>query len=249
MTLPTVWMGVVPPVPTCAWCGAVAVDHGPVIKAKRLRPPSWFLATTALLIGCASPVPHVAVVPSEPGEPALPLEAALILGHDGAVCSAVAVTHELVFTAGHCVDGPGPTVVLAPDGTTAVAVAVGLHPEVDFAVVFLDVELPSWAIPSPQVPAPGDPLWVAGYGCLQGDLEVRKLVADARDGLYLPFDGRVCPGDSGSPVFDRSGAVVGVAVAMCIDEAGNPHEPPCGVATLVAAAADLLEPDADADVE
>lgn len=32
--VPAVWMGIIPPEPTCASCGAVKADHGPVIQMK-----------------------------------------------------------------------------------------------------------------------------------------------------------------------------------------------------------------------
>lgn len=34
VTIPTVWMAVIPPVPRCAHCGAVAASHGPVIPMR-----------------------------------------------------------------------------------------------------------------------------------------------------------------------------------------------------------------------
>jgi len=34
VTLPRTWMGMTPPNPTCRDCGAVRVDHGPVIQMK-----------------------------------------------------------------------------------------------------------------------------------------------------------------------------------------------------------------------
>lgn len=35
--VPSVWGGIIPPIPTCAQCGAQAAQHGPVI-AMRPRP-------------------------------------------------------------------------------------------------------------------------------------------------------------------------------------------------------------------
>lgn len=37
VSLPSVWFGVIPPVPTCDSCGAIKADHGPVITMKPLR--------------------------------------------------------------------------------------------------------------------------------------------------------------------------------------------------------------------
>ena len=35
VTVPTLWLGVVPPEPACESCGARARDHGPVIEMQR----------------------------------------------------------------------------------------------------------------------------------------------------------------------------------------------------------------------
>ena len=44
--VPSVWMGVVPPTPTCSKCGATAAQHGPVIPMQPASPrpldmPVW----------------------------------------------------------------------------------------------------------------------------------------------------------------------------------------------------------------
>lgn len=204
-----------------------------------------------LLAACAVPVAPSPLPEPEPpaGSPTLPLGAALLLGNAGSVCSAVAVTPELVFTAKHCVDGEGSVVVVAPDYSGGVATEVVMHPEVDFAAVLLGEPVTEWAPLATDVPAASEPLWVAGYGCLHGSLEVRELTALWREDEYtLAFAGRVCPGDSGSPVFNAAGEVAAIAVAMCVTEGGEPREPPCGAATLIAAASDLVEDEAvDAD--
>lgn len=39
--IPTVWMAITPPVPTCGKCGATQKDsHGPVIEMEPSKPPS-----------------------------------------------------------------------------------------------------------------------------------------------------------------------------------------------------------------
>lgn len=35
VTVPTAWLGVHPPTPTCSSCGATAAAHGPVIPMRR----------------------------------------------------------------------------------------------------------------------------------------------------------------------------------------------------------------------
>jgi len=35
VTVPSVWMGIIAPEPTCERCGAVAASHGPTIPMRR----------------------------------------------------------------------------------------------------------------------------------------------------------------------------------------------------------------------
>lgn len=36
---PDVWGGIMPPTPSCARCGAIAMDHGPIIPMRRVDGP------------------------------------------------------------------------------------------------------------------------------------------------------------------------------------------------------------------
>lgn len=38
VTVPDVWMSIIPPTPTCEQCGAVAAEHGPVIPMRPAQP-------------------------------------------------------------------------------------------------------------------------------------------------------------------------------------------------------------------
>lgn len=49
VTLPTVWLGIVPPTPTCSTCGATPKQaHGPVIDMERAT------STTTIKIGTST---------------------------------------------------------------------------------------------------------------------------------------------------------------------------------------------------
>lgn len=37
VVVPTVWMSIIPPVPTCSQCGATAAQHGPLIQMQPRR--------------------------------------------------------------------------------------------------------------------------------------------------------------------------------------------------------------------
>jgi len=43
VTMPDIWMGINPPVPTCESCGATAKPRGPVIDMEPSRSPKTWL--------------------------------------------------------------------------------------------------------------------------------------------------------------------------------------------------------------
>lgn len=45
--VPAVWMAIIPPTPTCAHCGAVAAEHGPVMEMRRPAPRYYEYTTAA----------------------------------------------------------------------------------------------------------------------------------------------------------------------------------------------------------
>jgi hypothetical protein len=56
VTVPTVWMGIVPPDPTCGSCGAVKASHGPVIEMQPARRQQAVTSSNAIYpcTGCAN---------------------------------------------------------------------------------------------------------------------------------------------------------------------------------------------------
>lgn len=47
VTVPTVWHGIIPPTPTCEYCGATAAAHGPVIPMQPQRCTITYSGNTA----------------------------------------------------------------------------------------------------------------------------------------------------------------------------------------------------------
>lgn len=45
VTVPAVWMSIIPPTPTCGHCGAVAAEHGPVIPMRPAEPVRTWTST------------------------------------------------------------------------------------------------------------------------------------------------------------------------------------------------------------
>ena len=79
--------------------------------------------------------------------------------------------------------------------------------------------------------APGDPLYVVGFALgteLLGDPTVTRGVLSGRrvvDGVeYLQTDAAMNPGNSGGPVLDGEGRVVGMAIGVIRETRGIPIE-------------------------
>jgi S1-C subfamily serine protease len=139
----------------------------------------------------------------------------------------------LVVTNGHVLGAraAAPITVIGPDGIEHQARPVRANLEVDLAV--LAVGGLAWVEPlplgDPGALRPGDPLYVIGYALgtdLLGDPSVTRGVLSGRRLLgtvdYVQTDAAMNPGNSGSPVIDASGRVVGVAVAGIHNRGGVP---------------------------
>jgi S1-C subfamily serine protease len=138
----------------------------------------------------------------------------------------------LVLTALHVVAGGGRIQVQFADGTRATAQVVRRQPENDIAVLGVD-RLPQVVVPAVLGGAAnvGDAVFPVGNPLgLQGSLTAGVVSALDRSiatgpgktlkGL-IQFDAAVNPGNSGGPLLDRDGHVVGIVTALA-----NPsHQP------------------------
>lgn len=147
-------------------------------------------------------------------------------GPGGGGCGAVAIAPDGYFlTAGHCVESP-PFMLfpLITGRQTAVPARVVMKfissaPQgSDFAIVHAPLATPEFATLAYKV-SPGTPVLCAGSGigsgllaagtvqgedrCHAGDVQVRVILHNAP--IYL--------GDSGGPVFDAEGRLVGISVS------------------------------------
>jgi S1-C subfamily serine protease len=130
-----------------------------------------------------------------------------------------------VLTALHVVDGAGQIQVEFADGTRAAARVAASRPEKDIAVLTVD-RLPQVVVPAVLAGPPpvGDTVFAVGDPLgLRGSLSAGVVSAADRTigtpsgaalrGL-IQFDAAVNPGNSGGPLLNRAGQVVGIVTAL-----------------------------------
>jgi S1-C subfamily serine protease len=130
-----------------------------------------------------------------------------------------------VLTALHVVAGGGQLTVRFADGTSAAAHVATSRPEHDIAVLNVDT-LPQVVVPAVLAGAPsiGDTVFAFGNPIgLERSLSAGVVSANNRliatdtgaplDGL-IQFDAAVNPGNSGGPLLDKGGQVVGIVTAL-----------------------------------
>jgi S1-C subfamily serine protease len=161
--------------------------------------------------------PSLVSVTSQRGEGAAmdtTLGAGVIVNADGTVLTAL-----------HVVDGAAQIRVRFADGTEAGARVAASQPENDVAVLALD-QLPQVVVPAVLAgpPSIGDPVFAVGNPLgLERSLSAGVVSADDRSidtgagrtlsGL-IQFDAAVNPGNSGGPLLNRAGQVVGLVTAL-----------------------------------
>jgi S1-C subfamily serine protease len=130
-----------------------------------------------------------------------------------------------VLTALHVVDGATRIQIVFADGTAAGATVLAAKPENDIAVLAPD-QLPSVVVPAVMAGPPpvGDAVYAVGNPLgLTHSLTAGVVSATDRsiptgrgttlNGL-IQFDAAVNPGNSGGPLLNRAGQVVGIVTAL-----------------------------------
>jgi len=136
--------------------------------------------------------------------------------------------------------------VTVPDGNIYKAVRWLSRPESDLAVIVLQAAgLPAAPVNTSWPPAPGDKIRVAGNPLAFNNIVVegnvgRYLRINDMEGKIFSMDAPIYPGNSGSPVFDMSGRVVGVVFGT-MGEGNDGSEKAAGLAVTIDEAADLIK--------
>lgn len=165
-------------------------------------------------------------------EKAAPATVALDLGIAGTGSGVVVSEDGYVLTAAHVIGDAGQLVqVRFPDGSTATGRTLGSDQQNDAGLVKLQGDGPWPFVPmaEPDTLAPGD--WVVALGHPGGFDEDRTVVVRlgrivrVRKVVGLMSDCSLIGGDSGGPLFNTDGEVVGIHSRIGQSERTNIHVP------------------------
>jgi len=160
--------------------------------------------------------------PSESGSPAEP--------QPDSIGSGVVITESgKILTALHVVTGTDRLVVIFADGSKSDAEVIGAQPENDLAVIqpkHLPDEQPAATLASSAGLRPGDEVVATGFPFGLGPSVTAGVVSGLKREFIDPdnkqvkftnliqFDAAVNPGNSGGPLVNRDGEVVGIVTAI-----------------------------------
>lgn len=152
----------------------------------------------------------------------------------------------IIVTNYHVIEGALNMSITFPDGKVYRADHWLSKPESDLAVIVLQaVGLPVVPVNYSRPPTPGDKIRVVGNPLMlnniliEGKVEQYLRVRD-RQGNIFSIDAPIYPGNSGSPVFDMNGQVVGVVFGSMRGEEGR-SEKNTGLAVTIDEALDLIK--------
>jgi S1-C subfamily serine protease len=183
-------------------------------------------------LASATPPPAYSAQVYRAIQPSLVLIQAKVLNADGepgsGLGSGVVISDQAdILTALHVVEGSDDITLLFADGTESSAQIIAAEPENDIAVLRPD-QLPGLLVPAvlgnPAAMQVGDEAFVVGnpfglYGSMSAGVISgfnRSFQAEGSeriDGL-IQIDTAVNPGNSGGPLLNRSGQVIGIVIGI-----------------------------------
>ena len=140
------------------------------------------------------------------------------------LATAVVVEDGLLLTVAHAIAGAEDDLkVISLDGTERPARVVGFDPERDLALLEVDGFPEPIEMAAPEAEASGTIAAVGSDLAIEGiPYRILRLVTARSGDIYnegevlrqaLEIEARVSPGDSGAPLLDRDGAMVGLLFA------------------------------------
>lgn len=154
-------------------------------------------------------------------------------GHEGLGSGVIVNADGAILTALHVVDGTARIEVVFTDGTRATAQVIATQPEIDIAVL-QPSQLPQVIVPATlgslssvrvgdEAYAVGNPFGLPGSmsaGVISGFDRAIEIHEDEQQvSGMIQFDAAVNPGNSGGPLLDRYGQVIGIVTGLA-----NPSE-------------------------
>lgn len=148
-------------------------------------------------------------------------------GHDGLGSGVLVTLDGMILTALHVVEGADRITLTFATGATAVGAIIEEQPEKDIAILIADA-IPEGAFPAvlgnPGLPvgseayAVGSPYGLFGSlsaGVISGrERSFRLPDSDITVRGLIQVDAAVNPGNSGGPLLDRAGHVIGIVIAL-----------------------------------
>ena len=146
---------------------------------------------------------------------------AVLSGHG----SGVFIGPNLVLTAAHVVNELISPIIITSDGVEHVGKILAKGTSVDTALIAIDDTVTSWAHVSCVIPEAGTAVEIVGYPLFFKLIHTfGHIASNYRLQEFLPVDATVNGGNSGGPVFNSAGDIIGIVVVTA--QAMNPFGMP-----------------------
>ncbi len=165
-------------------------------------------------------------------EKVVPCTVGIQVGHNVEGSGVVISENGYILTAAHVISRPGRTVTIRfPDGTRVPGKTLGIHTSADGGLVKITAE-GKWPfaplVTHDDFPTPGDWCLATGHpGGFQEDrtppVRIGRIIDVAEN--TLRSDCTITGGDSGGPLFDMQGRVIGIHSRISVESTVNLHGP------------------------